>query len=379
MTILSPLREFVPFELERWQSRWEHEVAHNLSESGVDPLTAAELCELAGVDMGRFAGIPLGYSQTNGTERLRAAVAAKYPGATPDNVLITVGSSEANFISLWTLIEPGDRVAMQLPAYEQAWGLVHNLGGSVVPFFLHMGTTWRLDSAEVDAAIAGDTKLIFATDPNNPTGHVLTPSERSLLVQRAERSGAWLMVDEVYRGAERDGRTAPSFWGTTERVVVTGGLSKAYGLPGLRIGWVVAPAGLIDAAVQRHDYTVIGPAALSDAMAVHALGVEDALLRRSRRIVNDNYRILDDWLRGFPGLFTWVPPEAGAICLARYPTGAAAVDLVETLRRDYDVLLVPGEHFHLERHFRFGYGGREDELRAGLAAVGRGLRDLFTD
>ena len=375
----SPFRDFVPFELERWQSRWEHATTHNLSESGVQPLSPAELFELTGEDPAPLLNLRLGYGQTNGTKRLRAAVAAKYPGATPDNVLITVGSSEANFVSLWTMVGPGDRVAMQLPAYEQAWGLIQNLGGSLTPFHLMRGDTWTLDEAGVEAAITSGTKLVFVTNPNNPTGHVLDEAERRAIIERADHHGAWLLADEVYRGAELTGTATPSFWGTTERVIVTGGLSKAYGLPGLRIGWVVAPTSVIDAVVDRHDYAVIGPAVLSDAMAVIALTHESRLLQRTRHILNSNYAVVARWFETLNGFFMWVPPRAGAIFLADYTADIAARDLVEMMRQDHDVLLVPGEQFHLERCLRFGYGYGQEGLVPALAAVKDGLRHLLTN
>lgn len=370
---------FVAFELERWQSAWENRVHINLSESGVHPLSIRELLALSGGDPEQFEALRLGYSQSNGTDELRAAIASLYPGAAPDQVLVTVGSAEANFVSCWALIAPGDRVTIQTPAYLQTWGLAHNFGARVSTLPLREELGWEPDLDEIARAIPEGTKLVVVTNPNNPTGHILSPAARQAILARVRAVGAWLLADEVYQGAERDGRTTPSFWGQYERVLVTNGLSKAYGLPGLRLGWVVGPAELIESLWRRHDYTVIGPTPMSDWLARHALRARERILERTRRILDENYPVLARWLEGFGPLFQWHPPQAGAICLARYRHTTDAVDLVERIRAQHDILLVPGEHFGLAQHIRFGYGNPKPELEEALAALERPFREMTTD
>jgi aspartate/methionine/tyrosine aminotransferase len=262
---------FVEFELERWQSTWENRVRYNLSESGVHPLSIAELLELAGSAAAELLQVRLGYSQSNGTDLLRSRIAALYPGVSPEQILVTTGSAEANFVVCWRLIEPGDTVAVMLPNYLQTWGLAQNFGAQVRSFTLHAAAGWEPEADEVRRAIAPGTKLVVVTNPHNPTGHVLSDELRRVIVTRAAEVGAWLLADEVYQGAERDGVTTPSLWGSYERVIVVNGLSKAYGLPGLRIGWIVAPPQLSSAAWARHDYTTIGPAGASDHLAAVTL------------------------------------------------------------------------------------------------------------
>src|SRR3989449_6764420 len=247
-----PVR-FVPFELERWQSPWEHRVRYNLSESGVHPLSIQELLGLASASAVPLLEVRLGYSQSNGTDLLRGRIAALYPGASPEQVLVTTGSSEANFVLCWRLIEPGDKVAIMLPNYLQTWGLAQNFGAEVRGFELHEERGWEPFVEEIRSAIAPGTKLVVVTNPHNPTGHVLSDEARRAIVERSAEVGAWLLADEVYQGAELDGRATPSFWGSHERVIVVNGLSKAYGLPGLRIGWIVAPSALTAEAWARHD------------------------------------------------------------------------------------------------------------------------------
>lgn len=162
---------FQAFAMERWQSTWENRVTFNLSESGVHPLTAAELLEMAGGGAAPLQ-MRLGYPQSNGTDPLRAAIAALYPGATPDNVLVTSGSAEANYVNCWNLIRPGDRVAIVVPTYMQTWGLTRNFGADVVPIQLQESRGWQPDPKDVDAAITPGTRLVVVTNPNNPTGAV---------------------------------------------------------------------------------------------------------------------------------------------------------------------------------------------------------------
>ncbi|PYP74894.1 MAG: aminotransferase [Gemmatimonadetes bacterium] len=372
---------FVPFELERWQSTWENRVRFNLAESGVHPLSVQELLGLAGASAVPLLEVRLGYSQSNGTDLLRQRIAALYPGASPDHVLVTTGSAEANFVACWRLLEPGDKVAMLLPSYLQIWGQAQNLGAQVRGFDLHAGNGWEPFPEEIRAAIAPGTKLVVVTNPHNPTGHVLSDDARRVILERSREVGAWLLADEVYAGAELNGKTTPSFWGSYDKVICVSGLSKAYGLPGLRIGWLVAPPEFTAESWARHDYTTIGPAGASDHLAGVALapGVREKIIERTRRILNANYPVFEQWLKRFGDTFSWHPPQAGAICLVKYRQGVGALDVVERIRAQHSVLLVPGEHFGVPQHIRFGYGNELSELQAALAETELGLKRIFTD
>ncbi|MFQ6046769.1 MAG: aminotransferase class I/II-fold pyridoxal phosphate-dependent enzyme [Gemmatimonadales bacterium] len=370
---------FIQFDLERWQSTWENRVRHNISESGVHPLSIAELLELSGGSLDEFAALRMVYNQSDGTEQLKERIAGLYSGATADQVTVTVGSAEANFVLCWTLIEPGDRVVIQTPAYMQNWGLARNFSAEVVTFDLFPERGWEPDPADIERAITPETKLVIVTDPNNPTGHILSDEARTTIIERSRAAGAWLLVDEVYQGAELSGSTTPSFWGSYERVIVVNGLSKAYGLPGLRIGWIVGPHELKLGAMQRHDYTVIGPSPASDYLARLALSVREKILARTRGILNENWPLLESWLAGFGDLFDWIAPQCGAICTVRYRSAMRALDLVERIRAEYDILLVPGEHFHLPQHLRLGYGNERSELEAALGDLRQGITNLLMD
>lgn len=369
--------------MERWQSTHETAVACNLAESGVRPLALTDLARLGELDggagwLGALGAEPLGYGYTRGSPALRDAVAARHPGATRDHVVITTGTAEANVLAAWWLAAPGDEVVVQFPTYMQLPGLFRAFGMTVRPWWLHEAAGWRPDLEALERLVGPRTRAVVLCQPNNPTGAVLTDDEVAAVVAAAERVGAWILADEVYRGAELDGRPAPSAWGRSERVIVTGGLSKAFGLPGLRIGWAVAPPQVAEALCALHDYTTIGPALLSDRAATVALTPPAAprILERTRTILRENLALLADWVAGLGGRLSWTPPRAGAIALLRYHAPIPSLELAERLRVEQDVLVVPGAHFDLEGHVRVGYGGDPAHLRQGLARLGALLEAL---
>lgn len=364
-----------PFVMERWQSTWENRVEFNLSESGVHPMTPRELMALAtqgGEELvERLLTTELGYSQSNGTEELRGHIAALYPGAGLEDVLVTNGTSEANYVAIWSTLEPGDELVLMLPNYMQIWGIARGFGAVVRPFRLREELGWGPDLDELPRLVNDRTRMIAVCNPNNPTGTVLSEEAMDAIVRVASRVGAWLLADEVYQGAERVGDTTPTFWGRYERVVVTNGLSKAYGLPGLRIGWIVGPAEFVARAWAYHDYTTIGPGMLSDQLARLALAPETRprILERTRSILRANYPILESWVVDHGETFTLFPPRAGAIAWMRYHLDVNSTALAERLLRDKSVLIVAGDHFGMDGYIRIGYGPPADYLRAGLDRV----------
>ncbi|MFZ0433630.1 MAG: aminotransferase class I/II-fold pyridoxal phosphate-dependent enzyme [Candidatus Acidiferrales bacterium] len=359
-----------PFELERWQSVWENKVELNISESGVHPLTTAEL---AGDDaaLRKLMELPQVYPQTNGSEELRARIAELYPGASAANALVTCGGSEANFIATWSLVEPGDEIVFMLPNYMQIRGVAESLGATVKPLWLREKLGWGIDTDELGKLVTPKTKLISVCNPNNPTGSVLRKEEREAIVAAASRVGAWVLADEVYRGAELDGEMTPSFWGSYERVLCMGGLSKAYSLPGLRTGWVVGPAETIEGLWSVHDYTSIGPSMLTDRLARLALEPKKRawILNRTREYLRRNYPPLRAWLDARADVFSHVAPRAGAIAWAGLRDGRDTEQMAEELRVKKNVLIVPGEQLGMKTFVRFGFGGETEHLMKALGRI----------
>jgi hypothetical protein len=363
-----------PFAMERWQSTWEHRVELNISESGVHPLRVDELLD-DGAALAALLAQPLAYLQTNGSDELRAAIATMYPGAGADNVLVTNGGSEANCVSLLHFVQPGDEVVIVAPNYMQVRGLARALGAVVTPWPLHEDHGWRPDLDALADLVTARTTMILLCNPNNPTGARMSGAELDAVCRAAAVHGAWVLADEIYRGAEHDGVETPTVWGRYERALVTSGLSKAFALPGLRIGWIVGPGDAIAAMWGVHDYTTIAPGAVNDRLARVALEPSrwQRLLARTRSIVRANYPLLRDWIASRAPALSHVPPAAGAIAFVRYAHDINSTDLIERLRRDSGVLVVPGDHFEMDGYLRIGFGGDRTQLQASLERIGATL------
>jgi aspartate/methionine/tyrosine aminotransferase len=369
--------EFESFALERLQSIWEHRVGWNLAESGVHPLRVEELID-SEPERQALLTVSLGYPQSNGTPELRAAIASMYPGATPVNVQVTNGGSEANLVTLLHLIGPGDQVVVMMPNYMQVRGIARALGAEVRHWALIEDLSspdrprWRPDLDALRSLVTDRTRAILICNPNNPTGGRLTSPELDEICRIAAGAGAWLLSDEIYRGAELDGVDTPSAWGRYERVIVTSGLSKAFALPGLRIGWIVAPPQTIDRLWGVHDYTTIAPTAVSDRIARLALAPQrrERLLARTRGILRTNYPTLRRWLERRAATLSHVPPEAGAITFVRYSHRINSTRLIERIRDEQSVLVVPGDHFEMDGFLRIGFGCDPELLVPALQRVG---------
>lgn len=356
------------FVMERMQSTWENQVEINLSESGVHPMTVAELVETEG-NREHLLATALGYPQTNGTVTLRERIAAMYPGATAAHVEVTNGGSEANFVSTWSLLEPADEAVMLAPNYMQTWGLARAFAGRLTEWpLVERDGRWRPDLERLPSLLTTRTKLLLLCNPDNPTGARLDDGDLDEICRAAGRHGTWVLSDEIYRGAELDGRETPSVWGRYERALVTSGLSKAYGLPGLRIGWVVGPPEFVENTWAYHDYTSIAPGAVNDRLASIALesGRRARIIERTRRILRENWPPLERWLRAHADEFSFVPPEAGAIVWVRYHRAIPSATLTTRLREEKSTLIVAGDQFGMEGYLRIGFGGPAKELFEGL-------------
>ncbi len=365
------------FEMERMQSTWENLVDYDMSESGVRPISLRGLVEM-GLDLDAALDLPLGYSQSNGTLPLRERLAALYPGSTVDHIEVTNGTSEANYLVALSLLEPGDEMAMELPNYMQLWGVPQSLQAKVRPFRLRPDRQWEPDWEEFERAVTPRTRLLYLSNPNNPSGAVLSEDAMRRIVARCEATGTTLLADEVYLGAEIEGERTRSFWGMSDRVVVTSGLSKAYGIPGVRIGWIVGPRSLVETSWSQHDYLTIGPNKLSDMVARVAVAPDnrEKLYARTRAILGANLPIIERWAAGFGSLLEFNRPRAGAMTLVRYRSDVPSLDVCERIRVEQSTLVVPGRHVGLEGYLRLWYGGRQEYITEGLRRIGAVLSTL---
>jgi aspartate/methionine/tyrosine aminotransferase len=357
------------FQMERMQSTYENLVEYDMSESGIKPLTLRELVAM-GFDLEKFLDVPLGYSQSNGTLALREQLTKIYPGTSVENFEVTNGTSEANYMAALSQLRPGDVFALETPNYMQLWGIPRSLGADTRTFNLRLDQGWEPDWDEFEKAVVPGTRMVYVSNPNNPTGAVLSDAAMKRIVERIDSVGAYLIADEVYLGAEISRHRTKSFWGMSERVIVTSGLSKAYGIPGVRIGWIVGPKAMIAYCWSQHDYLTICPSKMSDEIARVAVANRDKCYARTRELLTKNLRIAREWVASFNGLLEWREPEAGAIALVKYHASIPSVELSERMRVRQSTLVVPGAYVGLEGYLRIWLGGREEYLREGLRRIG---------
>jgi len=371
--------KFQPFVMERMMSKFEKEVDYNLSESGVHPLTLKELLQDDPDGVAKLLAIEMDYAHANGIPELRKNIAALYLGAGPENVLVTVGAIEANYDVLWSVLSAGDEVVVMLPNYMQIWGLAKNLNLNLKTFALDEKNGWAPDLDGLKKAVTGKTRLIAICNPNNPTGYILKNEEMEAIIETARRVGAWILADEVYAGAERSAdEQTPSFYGKYEKVLAVGSLSKAYGLPGLRIGWVIGPADVVDEIWARHEYLTLSATMLSNHLAAYALSprVRPRLIQRARGYIRRGFPILEQWMSEHREILSTIPPQAAAIAFVRYRLDIPSTRFAERLREEKKVLIVPGDHFGLDHFVRISFGLPHDYLTPALGRIHDLLMEL---
>ncbi len=371
---------FQTFELERIMSDWEQIVEYNLSESGAHPVKLKDLIAHDPGVLDRMLETDLGYGYANGSPELREAIAQYYPGATAENVLVTIGCIEANYITFQTLLEGGGEVAVQVPCYLQGWGLAHNLGAVRRTFNLDPDRGWALDTDSLDKAVTDETKLISICNPNNPTGQILTESEMDEVVRVAERSGAYLLADEIYAGSERErDEVPPTFYGRYDRVISAGSMSKAFAMPGLRIGWLVGPEDMIKQLWMRHEYLTLSSAKLSNHfLAPLALrpDVRKAIFDRTRGYIRRGWENYQTWINDNADILSLVPPQATAVSFVRYNLKTDSITLANRMIQEKSVLIGPGDYFGAPGHLRISYGLPQDYLNEGLRRIASLLRQV---
>jgi len=363
---------FQPFVLEREMGIWEHNVEFNLSESGVHPMSTAELLGNDPRLIEDILEIELNYPPTQGSVELREAIAALHKGATADDVIVTTGAAQANFTSILTVLDPGDEILVMLPNYMQIWGTAINLNLNMKTFSLREDLNWGFDIDEFNKTITKNTRLIAVCNPNNPTGHIMTDEERAAVIDAAGRVGAWILSDEVYAGAELDTEEeTPSFWGQYDRVLAIGSMSKAYALPGLRLGWVVSNSEMAGEIWARQDYITICPTILANKLAAYALSpeVRSRIIKRTRDYVRRGFSNLNNWVNEHNDILSVYPPGAAAIGFVHYDLKINSSELVNRIIHEQSTFIAPGDHFGMDHYLRISYGLSDEYVNEGLRRI----------
>lgn len=361
-----------PFKLERYFARHEFGAAYQLSASDCESLAMDELLAMASPEsLQLWRELKLGYTECAGHPLLRHEVASPYEGIGAGDVVIAA-PEEAIFVAMHVLLEPGDEVVAVAPAYQSLHEVARALGCGVTPWRLEPGeASWRLDLGALERAITARTRLIVLNFPHNPTGHTLTRDELDAVVEIARRRDLAIFSDEMYRLLEPDpSLRLPPVCSLYERGISLSGLSKAFALPGLRLGWLATRMpGMIERFLAFKDYTTICNGAPAEVLGIIALQAKEAILARNLAIVRENTAIAARFFAEHAGVLGWLAPRAGSVAFPRWLGEGSVEHFCRELLDQEGVLAVPGSMFDAPgEHFRLGLGRRD--LPAALARLG---------
>lgn len=350
------------FNLERYFAQYEFTAQHLLSASDCESMALPELLALAKPETrDLWERLWLGYTESSGHPLLRDEIAGLYAGIGPDDVLVAV-PEEAIFILMNALLEPGDEVVVTWPAYQSLEEVARACGARVVRWTLRpeRESSWRLDPEELEQLITPATKLVIVNFPHNPTGYLPDRRTWEAIVEAVAARGLALFSDEMYRWLEYDeAQRLPSACEAYDKAVTLSGLSKSFGLPGLRIGWLASrDAALLARAGEIKDYTTICSSAPSEVLGIMALQARDQVVARNLDIVRSNLKRAEDWFATRRDAFEWLRPVAGPVAFPRLLGQTSALEFAEATIRERGVMIAPGEMFDYPGHFRVGLGRR---------------------
>ncbi|HEY0496081.1 MAG TPA: aminotransferase class I/II-fold pyridoxal phosphate-dependent enzyme [Kutzneria sp.] len=360
------------FRLETYFSAWEFTARYHLTASDAQSMPLAELLAMADDDgRRRWESLTLGYTETRGLPALREEIAVTYDNVEPEDVVCFAGAEEAIYLAMQVLLTPGDHAVVLTPNYQAAETLPLALT-EVTGVALREDDNWALDVDAVEAALRPNTRLVSVNFPNNPTGAVPDEAAWRRLVDLCDERGITLFSDEVYRGLELDRPSLPQAADLSPTALSLNVMSKAYGLPGLRVGWLAGrDRSLLDRLERAKHYTSICNSAPSEVLALIGLRARDRLLDRNRGIVAANLPLFEEFFARRPDLFEWERPQGGCVCFPRY-LGADGVEaMCADLVREVGVLLLPSSIYHSDLtatptdRFRVGVGriGPEEALQ----------------
>ncbi len=357
--------KIAPFSLEEYFAQYEFSVRYNLCASDCETMSVAELLELAGVSPGELGQLRLGYTESQGHPELRQAIAETYQNVPAADVVLVAAPEEGIYLMMHTLLEPGDEVVVLSPAYESLQNVASHICGaenvkswSIRP----AGNRWQLDLDELDDLLTERTKLLIVNFPHNPTGYLPSSEQFQAIIEAARSRDIWLFSDEMYRGLETgDTQRLPSAADSGyEKVITLAGLSKVQGLPGLRSGWlVIHDPDVRHRFINWKHYTTICAPAPSEFLALAALRANDALIARSRSLVEANLALAADFFARHHDLFTWRRPQAGSVALVGV-NAPSATAYCQQLITEAGILLLPGPTLgYDDSHVRFGFGRKD--------------------
>jgi aspartate/methionine/tyrosine aminotransferase len=369
-----------PFKVEQWMNEWETKAVYNLGETCIDSLRVDELLNLCGVDAGEYlrklGGARMSYGHIEGSPELRQGIASLYRDISAEDVIPTHGAIGANYQVIMTLVEPGDNVVCVKPTYQQHYSIPESIGAEVRPLQLTYAGKFLPNLDELNRLANRNTKMITINNPNNPTGSWIPDEMTKEIVKTAERVGAYVLSDEVYRGISEDGEYMTSIVDLYDKGISVGSMSKIFSLAGLRLGWITTKdANVKNACLARRDYDTISCGVLDDMLSALALKHKDSVFKRNKSILDGNRAVLDKWVRETPQA-EYVRPVAGTVALVYYKKNISSREFAVRLLKEKGVLVTPGECFDMEGSIRVGYAYDSKRLQTGLEKIGELLREI---
>lgn len=381
MSVRSCLRsmKLPDFKLERFFARYEFQVRHLMCCSDCESLRLRDLLELEEGAGERFGQLWLGYTESQGNPELRELIASLYEYIPPEGILVHSGAEEAIYNFMNAMLEPGDHVIVESPCYQSLGDVARSIGCSVTTWSLiPREGQWYIDIDELRDQITPQTRAIVINSPHNPTGHMLNREQINMIISLCKEKDLLLFADEVYRYLEYDAQDRlPWVCDLYDRAVSLGVMSKSFGLPGLRIGWIATQDEDIYRKMAAYkDYTSICNSAPSEFLASLALKNKDVILARNLAIIEKNQAILDSFFKKYEEIFEWLPPKAGPIAFPRLRRDMDAERVCERLVERRGVLLLPGAYYDYDRtHFRIGFG--RAEIKEGIEEIDKFVREFL--
>jgi capreomycidine synthase len=341
----------------------------DLSSSGVENFSFGELRQLLNITPDDLDRIVLHDSRTLGDPKLRMAIGNRWANGNAERVMATNGSSEANYLIMHSLLEPGDEVVVLDPSYQQLYSIAKSIGCKLKHWRLRFENSFRPDLSEARHLIGPQTRMIVVNFPHNPTGASLTPAERDELIEITASAGAYLVWDAAFAEITYDGTVLPDLGERYDRSITLGTLSKAYGLPGLRVGWCLAAPDVLERLVRLRDYTTLALSPLVEHVAARAIENADLLLKPRLAQARHNLQILLSWVNRHSEFVRMVRPQGGVCVFMRLHNVDDVEDFCRQLAREYSVLLIPGTSFGHSNHVRLGFGCSTTELTEALSRL----------
>lgn len=358
---------FKRMKIEEWFDSYQYEVDYDIGESGVKFLKFSSL----NLDLG---DLPLRYGHHRGSPELRELIAQDYEDFSPDQIAVTNGASEANFAVIASLVGPSDHVIVEHPNYPSLYEVPKSLNRRTHLLHLSFEEKFKPNLEKLESLITPQTKLIILTHPNNPTGSMITEKMLYAIIKIVEKHNVYLLLDETYRELSFNKTLPPAATLSPHAISITS-MSKVYGLPGIRIGWVAADKSIIERVRAVREQLTICNCVISEEIAKTVLRRKQEFLKDIKQKVAINYEILESWMRNQEDL-EWVPPEGGVVCFPMLRVEVPTDDLCRILVKKYRTFVVPGYCFEMSRHLRIGFGGETSELRRGLSNMNKALKEI---